>query len=466
MSLAGQPDVGSLTCGTIASWHVPRLVCLLMKISRFLCFVAILPLFTSIVHAETVTIVTSFPKELTDAYKKAYEVKNPGTTVEILNKGTSAGIAYVRESAAGNKPDIFWVSAPDAFEVLAKENQLEKLPDLNSAIPAKIGDFPVNDPNGFYKGQALAGYGIMFNTRYLKANDLPAPKEWADLTKPIYFGHVATCAPSRSGTTQLTMETILQGEGWENGWRQIAMIAGNCAVISDRSTAIPDGVGSGQFGLGLVIDFFGLSAKNSGFPVDFVYPSITAIVPANIGLIAGAKNAEAAKKFIAYTLSAEGQELLLEPKISRLPVLPAAYAKAPKDFPRPFEKPITAKVKFDSQLSEARYYVVSSLFDQTITFRHKELVEATRAIHAVAIKVEKSKNPEALKMLEDARRLAFSPLVNATQIADKSFLATFKASKKDAESAKKMTAIEELWATQAKENYAKAVELANKVASL
>src|SRR5215475_5471116 len=95
-------------------------------------------------RADTVTIVTSFPKELTDAFKKAYESKHPGTTIEILNKGTSAGIAYVRESAAGSKPDIFWVSAPDAFEVLSKEKLLEKLPDVNPAIPAKIGNFPIN----------------------------------------------------------------------------------------------------------------------------------------------------------------------------------------------------------------------------------------------------------------------------------------------------------------------------------
>ena len=38
--------------------------------------------------ADTVTVVTSFPKELTEAYKKAFEAKNPGIKVEILNKPT------------------------------------------------------------------------------------------------------------------------------------------------------------------------------------------------------------------------------------------------------------------------------------------------------------------------------------------------------------------------------------------
>ncbi len=48
-------------------------------------------------------------------------------------------------------------------------------------------------------GQALAGYGIMWNTHYLKANKLPPPKEWADLAQPVYFGHVAISSPSRAG---------------------------------------------------------------------------------------------------------------------------------------------------------------------------------------------------------------------------------------------------------------------------
>ncbi len=75
---------------------------------------------------------------------------------------------------------------------------------------------------------------------------------------------------------------------------------------------------SGQYGLGIVIDFFGLSGKASGFPVEFVYPSVTAIVPANIGIIKGAKDQKAAEAFIEYLLSDEGQQILLDPKIQRL----------------------------------------------------------------------------------------------------------------------------------------------------
>ncbi len=415
---------------------------------------------------QQVVIVTSFPKELTEAYKKAFEAKNPGIKVEILNKPTPAGIAYIREAPASNKPDVFWVSAPDAFAVLSAEKLLARIESPAKEVPAKIGNYPINDPKGYYLGQALAGYGIMWNTRYTKANKLPDPKEWADLAKPVYFSHVAISSPSRSGTTHLTVETILQGEGWDKGWRQLLMIAGNCAAITERSFGVPDGVNSGQYGIGLVIDFFGLAAKSSGFPTEFVYPSVTAIVPANIGIVAGAKNAENAQKFINYTLSPEGQELLFDPKISRLPVLPSVYKKAPPGFPNPFTGKIKPKVNFDSDLSESRYYVVSSIFDQAITFRHKELVAAAKAINAAAAKLAGKTLPQAVKLLDEARDLAYSPVVSEEKSKDKEFLALYRNTKRDAEKTKQVTGLEEYWSNTARRNYAKAIDLANQAAAL
>jgi iron(III) transport system substrate-binding protein len=419
--------------------------------------VAIAAIVPSMLMADTITVVTSFPKELTEAYKKAYEKKYPADKVEILNKGTPAGMAYVREQSAGSRPEIFWASAPDAFEVLAAEKLLAKVDPGVAGIPEKVGSYPINDPEGFFRGQALAGYGLMWNTRYLQAHKLPAPKEWVDLTKPVYHGHVATSSPSRSGTTHLTFETILQGEGWDRGWNQILQIAGNSAAITERSFGVPDGVQNGQFGIGLVVDFFGLAAKNSGFPTDFAYPSVTAIVPANIALIAGAKNPEAGKRFVQYTLSDEGQQLLLDPKISRLPVLPSTYAKAPAGYPNPFGGNIQAKVNFDSNLSESRYYVVSSLFDQVITFRHKELAAATKAIQDA----EKRLGGRASKELDEARKLAWTPPLAEAQAKDKELLAAFKAKKGDTAAVAKKTQVEEEWNSKAKANYARAVELAN-----
>jgi ABC-type Fe3+ transport system substrate-binding protein len=417
--------------------------------------------------AGTVTVVTSFPKELTQAYKSAFEKANPTIKLEILNKNTVQGIAYVRELPAGQRPEIFWASAPDAFEVLAGQKLLDHVADLaNKAAPARVGNYPINDPKGMYLGQALAGYGMMWNTRYLAANRLAAPRQWADLVKPAYLGHLAMSSPSRSGTTHLTVETLLQGEGWDKGWSQVLQIAGNCAAITERSFGVPDGVNNGQFGIGLVIDFFGLAGKYSGFPVEFAYPDVTAVVPANIALVAGSKNPEEARRFIAYSVSAEGQQLLLDPKISRLPILPPEQLKVPAGYPNPFEIARRAKVQFDSDLSESRYNVVSAMFDQTITFRLKELQAATKAIHDAEAALARKPGAQAAALVKQARETAYAPVVGARMAGDKDFLALFAANKKEAAVNKQVTGLEDRWNAGARDNYQRARSLAEQALAL
>lgn len=423
-------------------------------------------------HAAPITIITSFPKEITETYKKAFEKKYPDIKVEVLNKNTNASLAFIKEVSPGQRPDIFWASAPDAFEVLSHDKLLEKAPEVkNPNAPAKIGNYPLNDPDGMYYGQALSGYGIMWNTRYLAANKLPVPKEWSDLTKPAYFGHVAFSAPSRSGTSHLTVETILQGEGWDKGWAQMLEISGNCAQITERSFGVPDGVNSGQFGLGLVIDFFGLAGKYSGFPVDFVYPSVTAVVPASIALVAGAKNPTDAKKFMAFALSNEGQEVLLDPKISRMPIVPydKLKTKVPPGYPDIFAVAKKSKVQFDSMKAQARYHVVTSMFDQTITFRLKELQAATKAIQDAEKKLAAKPSPQAAALIKQARTLAYSPQVDVQLVEQPAFLELFsktlaKKGTGDANN-RQVSALEEQWSSKAKANYLKAAELAQQASA-
>ncbi len=164
--------------------------------------------------AETVVVITSFPNSMTDPIEAAFEAANPGFDLEILNKKTSAGVKYIQEIADDNSADIFWASAPDAFEVLKSDGLLANVEVEAEGIPDMIGTYPMNDPDGFYRGFAAAGYGIMWNERYLAGNDLEPATEWDDLKNPEYHGHVGMSAPSRSGTTHLTVETLLQGEGW------------------------------------------------------------------------------------------------------------------------------------------------------------------------------------------------------------------------------------------------------------
>lgn len=418
---------------------------------------------------DKLVIVTSYPPDTTVTISKAFEKKYPGVKVEVLNKQTGASIKYLQETAAKNTSDMFWASAPDAFEVLKGDGLLAKYDVKVKGIPEKVGAFPIHDPEGFYKGFAASGYGIMWNTRYMAAKKLPIPKTWDDLAKPIYNGHVGMSAPSRSGTTHLTVETLLQGEGWDKGWALIKEISGNFKTVTERSFGVPDAVNSGQIGLGIVIDFFSFSSKASGFPVDFIYPPVTTLVPANIAIVKNAPHPKAAAQFIEYLLSAEGQEVLLDPKIMRLPVNPATYAKAPAGFPNPFkDTSIGAAVKFDLKKSKSHYNVVSALFDVMITYRLDDLRTATQAIHAAEAKLAGKPNAEAKKLIAEARGLVGKVPVTEKQAGDKDFNAIFKTKRKVAKDEVKgrQAEIEREWDAMVKANYAKAKELADKAAAM
>nr|AFD03245.1 ABC transporter extracellular solute-binding protein [uncultured bacterium W4-39b] len=127
---------------------------------------------------DKLVIVTSYPPDTTETVKAAFNKAYPGIQVEMLKKKTTAGIKYLQETAGNNQSDLFWASAPDAFEVLKEDGLLVKYQVKIKGIPDMVGSFPIHDPDGYYKGFAASGYGIMWNTRYLKAKKLPAPAEW------------------------------------------------------------------------------------------------------------------------------------------------------------------------------------------------------------------------------------------------------------------------------------------------
>ena len=134
---------------------------------------------------------------------------------------------------------------------------------------------------------------------------------------------------------------------------------------------------------------------------------MTTLVPANAGIINNAKNPKAAAAFVEFILSDEGQAILLDPKIRRLPVRPETYAKAPADYPNPFkDTALGARVKFDADVSETRYELVNSLYDRLVTFRLKELNEAWKAIQTAEAAVAKKSTPDAQRLLADARKRA------------------------------------------------------------
>src|SRR5690606_40573535 len=133
--------------------------------------------------------------------------------------------------------------------------------------------------------------------------------------------------------------------------------------------------------------------------------------------------------------------------------------------PDPGEIAKRSKVQFDVDLSQSRYYIVQSLFDQTSTFRHADLQQATKASYDAEAKLGANPSDKASSLLAEAKKLAWSPLLDVKQTQSPELLAVFKGNKKDADISQKLSKIQGDWNSTAKANYEKAQALAKEAAA-
>ncbi len=311
-------------------------------------------------------ILTSFPPAFYQPFQQKFSQLHPDIELNIRNKKTTAGLSYLQRQS-NHHIDIFWASAPDAFDILNQAGLLEQINDTPFPFPAELHGYPLKDKDNHYLGFALSGYGIIVNKAYTKQHQLPTPQSWQDLTNPLYYSHLALSSPSRSGTTHLMIEMILQHYGWDKGWQIILQIAGNAATITARSYGVPDGVQQGRFGLGLVIDF--LSRQISSDDIEFIYANETRFLPASIALLKTSSNKHNANSFTQFLLSTQGQQLLQAREISRLPIDPQLYADSKSPLNPYSLEPENFLKTFSATESRQRYQLVNTLFDHLITFQ-------------------------------------------------------------------------------------------------
>lgn len=415
---------------------------------------------------DALIIVTSFPESLFNPFRIAFSEIYPNTEISIFNKKTTAAISAIK-ATQGKGFDIFWASSPDAFEVLNDGSLLAPLLVDSVNKTDTLNGYPLSDPDGFYAGFAISGYGIMWNQEYLDRYQLDPPLSWKALTHPKYQGHIGMTSPSRSGTTHLIIEMILQSQGWEKGWALILEMAGNLATITARSYGVPDGIVAQKFGMGPVIDFFALSAKASGQPVSFVYDPDSTLLPGSIAILKNAKHPVNAMRFVDFVLSDAGQQILITPSISRLPLTRSMYKNAPPDYPNPYQDILVNEDnRLDIQLSRQRYQLVNILFDQLVTFQLKNTQSAWKAIHsakqALTLK-KKNSNLNFSKELANIVQSITSVPITDSKSMDLEFASLFSQHKPGLPISPRQSEIETRWSKARRSQLLNAIQTANQI---
>jgi len=183
----------------------------------------------------------------------------------------------------------------------------------------KIGSSTLYDPEQYWTGVCVSSFGILYNRDLLRVLSVEEPTEWRDLTDPKYDGLLALGDPRQSGSIATTYESILNMQGWEQGWRTLRAMSANARYFTGESKKVVLDISRGDAAAGVAIDFYGRyqaeAVIQKGAPPEssrlgYIDPQgETFIDPDPISLLRGGPSPELADRFLRFVLSEPGQAI-------------------------------------------------------------------------------------------------------------------------------------------------------------
>ena len=258
------------------------------------------------------TLYTSQPN--TDAQRTvdAFHARYPKLEVSFVRDGTPRILARLKaEIAAGDpKADCLLIADSLSMEELKREGLLLAYDKADiSAFPAGIHD---RDKSWF--ATKLITTGIVYNIHAAMK-----PSSWADLARPEAKGLTVLPSPLASGAALI--HTVTLSANLKEGWRFYEVLKANGAIAIGGNGDVLRQVAGGEKLYGMIVDFMPIREKAKGAPVEFVFPAEgVSAVSEPVAILRSSKNPEAAKAFVDFLLSPDGQRLALE--MGYIPALP------------------------------------------------------------------------------------------------------------------------------------------------
>ena len=134
------------------------------------------------------------------------------------------------------------------------------------------------------------------------------PTSWNDLLSEEARGQVAMPSPLTSGAALIHTQAIVAN--LDQGWDYYEQLAANGAQASGGNGGVLQAVAGGEKMYGMIVEFLPIREKAKGAPVEFVFPDEgVSAISEPVAILANTQNPEAAKAFIDFLISREGQEM-------------------------------------------------------------------------------------------------------------------------------------------------------------
>lgn len=274
-----------------------------------------LGLFAGTVSAEQLNAYSIMPEKYASKVFAEF-TKDTGIKVNFLR--FSAGEALARLTAEKGNPqvDVMLGGPADTYAASAKDKIFAVYrPQGSDAIPAAL-----RDPDNRWTGVGIIPLCFLTNTKFLEKNKMQAPTSWDDLLDPRYKNNLQMADARTSGTATERIYSLVKVKGEDEAFAYQKKLNGNIQMYtkSGAGGAMPIATGQCASGIFYIVD--ALDIKQQGYPVEITYPKdgVSYGIEA-VGVVNGAKNLEAAKKFVDWATSKKFADFIVANKINYVP---------------------------------------------------------------------------------------------------------------------------------------------------
>ncbi len=257
----------------------------------------------------TTQIVNQFVRPAITAFEKKYGIK----VNYFRANATDIALKVMAEGKAGKlQADV--VDGTATSVMLRREDLVMKW------VPENKFEKQFVDPDGYWIASNFYVLTPGYNTEMVKKADVP--KTYADLLDPKWKGKMLWNATNSASAGAGFVGTVLLSMGEEKGMDYLRALAKqNVVSVATSGRQVLDQVIAGEYPIGLQIfnNHASISARQ-GAPSGWAPLETSAAVIATISVTKGTARPNAAKLFMEFVTSEEGQKLLAD--AGELPVHP------------------------------------------------------------------------------------------------------------------------------------------------
>lgn len=270
------------------------------------------------------TIYSDQTIETIQVLADGYKAKYPGIDVDFFRSdSTKVMQRFETESAAGRHAADVMMTVDRLVKTLVKKGLTQEYRS------SELSNYPedLHVANGQYSNWGVSLTSFAYNTDQLSEAD--APKDWEDLLDPKWKGKIGMQDPLSGGGAKMWVVTMYRELGAEK-WEDFMTKLSSQDIIYGSYLPIREMLISGEITIQVAAyPDFTEPVRVEGAPVNWSTPRFLGFVGLTAFVSANAPHPNAAKLFIDFILSKEGQDIVGDRKL--IPALadsrPGTYAR-------------------------------------------------------------------------------------------------------------------------------------------